>query len=124
MSASIVSDRTIGLVAGFAADQPDVLPPGWTAHELSRRLRVLNEVMFRRRYPRAPFEREWSECPAPVSAASLPQVFRALQELAYNADPAADPEAARLLPVILARAVKLLPQDAIGSIGHGEAGQA
>lgn len=29
MSVCMVSDRTVGLVAGFAASQPDVLPPGW-----------------------------------------------------------------------------------------------
>lgn len=116
MSVSVVSDLTIGLVAGVAADQPDVLPPGWSAHELSRRLRALNELTFRQRYPQAPFDRDWSECPDPVAGASLSQIFRALQDITYNIDLTADRDLGLILSALVKRAVELLPEGTSGSL--------
>lgn len=115
MSVRIVSDRTIGLVAGFALSQPDVLPLGWTVQELSRRLRALNELTFRERYPQAPLDRECSECPEPVSSTGLHQTFRALQDVVYNANLAVDRDLALILSAILKRAVELLPEGAAES---------
>lgn len=118
MSVCMVSDRTVGLVAGFAQSQSDVLPPGWIALGLSRRLRALNERTFRERYPQAPSDRGWSECPEPVADASLPQIFRALQDVVYNADLTADRDLALILSALLKRAVELLPEGANGSMFH------
>lgn len=109
MSVSVVSDLTIGIVAGVAVDQPDVLPPGWTAHELSRRLRALNEMTFRQRYPQASFEREWSECPEPLADVRLSQIFRALQDVVYNADLTADRDLGLILSALLKRVIELSP---------------
>lgn len=118
MSVCVVSDRTVGLVAGFALGQPDLLPPGWTAQTLSRRLRALNELTFRERYPQASFDRDWSECPEPVAGANLPQTFRAVQDIVYNANLAADRDLGLILSALLRRAVELLPEGATGSVFH------
>jgi hypothetical protein len=112
MSVCMVSDRTVGLVAGFAESQRDVLPPGWTASGLSRRLRALNERTFRERYPHAPSDHGWSECPEPVADVSLPQIFRALQDIVYNADLTVDRDLALILSALLQRAIGLLPEEA------------
>lgn len=85
---------------------------------VSRRLRALNERTFRERYPQAPSDRGWSECPEPVADASLPQIFRALQDIVYNADLTADRDLALILSALLKRAVELLPEGANGSLFH------
>ncbi|MGO4408529.1 MULTISPECIES: hypothetical protein [unclassified Brevundimonas] len=118
MSVCIVPDRTIGLVAGFVTNQPNILPSGWSVRTLSQRLRALNELTFRERYPQAAIDREWSECPEPVLSASLPQIFRALQDVVYSSNLAADREAALIVSSILGRAIELLPEGADKSGNH------
>jgi hypothetical protein len=119
MSVCILPDRTLGLVAGFVANQPNLLSPGWSVRRLSQRLRALNELAFHERYPQAAIDRAWSECPDVVLGASLPQVFRALQDVVYNSNLAADRETALFVSSILGRAIELLPEGA-GRTGSQE----
>ncbi|MNL55633.1 hypothetical protein D3C87_1790620 [compost metagenome] len=49
---------------------------------------------------------------------SLPQIFRALQDIVYNADLTADRDLGLILSALLKRAVELLPEGASGSLFH------
>ena len=115
MSVCILPDRTIGLLAGFVTNQPNLLSSGWSVGRLSKRLRDLNELAFYEQFPQAALDRAWSECPEAVLGASLPQVFRALQDVVYNSNLAADREAALIVSSILVRAIELLPESAVKS---------